>query len=800
MKKYSLLFLFLSVSVVLAAQARLGIISDSVRISDGELIIRNKTKDTAGFLYNAGNGLTIFKKVDSISRYQATLTKAELVIAIDNHALTAGMYYRVLGVSPTLYGGTDIIVQAESDNSISILGSGLFYNPKYQVYQTYNQNNIYTSGDTVTWGGYVWVNKRGLAGNSPDAFALNAEDWQGIPYDTIRYVSSWDDIRYNYYKDLIFYRKDNLNNQVSYASSSQSPDHFPTSPIRAFKWGANNIYNNTVSGSYAEFINIDTSSRVNGNTITSDSYFGANLFANCYLTGNILERATRIEHNVFINADISFNSLIGGSMAGNTVTGKPAYDFVGGAGIMYNDMHEAKIDSNTLILGEDSIARIINNSGLGDIVNCFITGGQIANNMLASGSIEHDTLTAGEGIAHNFISGIESSIAKCNLGISAGIIGNHIVSAKISKSMYGVTNCSIRSYNLEPTEIINGKTFMGGDDLSLVISGFAINKRLTSDNSGNGVWSYSSTLLGGKSLTSSITYQTTTGVGTTGADHIFKIGNNGATVAMRIQNNGNVGIGSLPVAKLHLLRTSEQLRIGFDGTNYANLVVASTGNATFGATGTASGITFNAPTFTIKQGSLDRLSFNSDSSTAGMIRILGGSDTTSGGIGLNLGSGGYTGASGTQYATAVLPTISQGDIAGYNSLLISPRETSFGSGLKNLLDVGKNTGTTPATHSSLLRIDNTGKIIITATNSTTGSTGAKTINKPAGSVNFAKAAQTLVVTNSTVSVSSMILLTIEADDTAAKSAFISSKSAGSFTIKLNAPAAAETKVNFLVLN
>ena len=56
-------------------------------------------------------------------------------------------------------------------------------------------------------------------------------------------------------------------------------------------------------------------------------------------------------------------------------------------------------------------------------------------------------------------------------------------------------------------------------------------------------------LIGGTTTTSTITYQPTSGVGTTGADHIFKVGNNGATEAMRILNNANVGIGTTPTGR-----------------------------------------------------------------------------------------------------------------------------------------------------------------------------------------------------------------------------------------------------------
>ncbi|MBK7962069.1 MAG: hypothetical protein IPK04_13250 [Bdellovibrionales bacterium] len=58
-------------------------------------------------------------------------------------------------------------------------------------------------------------------------------------------------------------------------------------------------------------------------------------------------------------------------------------------------------------------------------------------------------------------------------------------------------------------------------------------------------------LIGGTGTTSSLTYKTTTKVGAAGADHIFQVGNDGATEAMRILNNGRVGIGTAsPTSKL----------------------------------------------------------------------------------------------------------------------------------------------------------------------------------------------------------------------------------------------------------
>ena len=78
-------------------------------------------------------------------------------------------------------------------------------------------------------------------------------------------------------------------------------------------------------------------------------------------------------------------------------------------------------------------------------------------------------------------------------------------------------------------------------------------------------------------------------------------------------------------------------------------------------------------------------------------------------------------------------------------------------------------------------------------------TGAQTINKATGSVNFAAAATSLVVTNSLVTANSIILCTIGTVDATFTSCSCTA-GVGSFTITANAAATAETRVNFLVTN
>jgi hypothetical protein len=80
-----------------------------------------------------------------------------------------------------------------------------------------------------------------------------------------------------------------------------------------------------------------------------------------------------------------------------------------------------------------------------------------------------------------------------------------------------------------------------------------------------------------------------------------------------------------------------------------------------------------------------------------------------------------------------------------------------------------------------------------------GTTGAQTINNSTGSVNFAAAATSLVVTNSLCTVNSVIQLTVGTNDTTMRSA-IAVAAAGSFTIFASASPTTETRVNFTLTN
>lgn len=93
----------------------------------------------------------------------------------------------------------------------------------------------------------------------------------------------------------------------------------------------------------------------------------------------------------------------------------------------------------------------------------------------------------------------------------------------------------------------------------------------------------------------------------------------------------------------------------------------------------------------------------------------------------------------------------------------------------------------------------TNKFVIERTVTPGGTTGAQTINKAVGTVNFAAGQSSVVVTNSTVDANSLIFVTAQNNDAACK-AFTVTKGAGTFTIHGETACAAETSVAFWVTN
>lgn len=80
-----------------------------------------------------------------------------------------------------------------------------------------------------------------------------------------------------------------------------------------------------------------------------------------------------------------------------------------------------------------------------------------------------------------------------------------------------------------------------------------------------------------------------------------------------------------------------------------------------------------------------------------------------------------------------------------------------------------------------------------------GTTGAQTINKIAGTVNFAAGASSIVVTNAEADASSLVFTTIRTADATCTHVKSTAMGVGSFSIVLNATCTAETSVGFFLV-
>ena len=263
-------------------------------------------------------------------------------------------------------------------------------------------------------------------------------------------------------------------------------------------------------------------------------------------------------------------------------------------------------------------------------------------------------------------------------------------------------------------------------------------------------------LIGGDTTTSTLTYRTTSAAGITGARHIFQVGNNGATEAMTILNNGNVGIGTTsPTAakfvlnsgtsnqnalingdKISFTRTSDAAEVvyfkkdtslgiegtaninGYDGIQFrtqgaesVKAVITSSGNVLIGTT-TDAGYKFDC-NGTARLGNLT-------GATATFIGTL----STNAGFGIVSGGGGYAvGPSGTRGVIAIngsgdqLLTFSTDSYIYSSSILfrmLSSADIDFVSGGIQRLLISASTGavginTTTPDASALLDVTSTTK-------------------------------------------------------------------------------------------
>lgn len=109
-------------------------------------------------------------------------TKAQIDYLVSNNLLVPGAFYHIMDVDLFLYGGTEIVIQANSVHSFNDTAMGLFYNPRYdqsvEGFGIYDSSTLYSQGDTAIWGGLVITyNNTGFNSGNTSPYNLGYDEW-----------------------------------------------------------------------------------------------------------------------------------------------------------------------------------------------------------------------------------------------------------------------------------------------------------------------------------------------------------------------------------------------------------------------------------------------------------------------------------------------------------------------------------------------------------------------------------------------------------------------------------------------
>ena len=170
-----------------------------------------------------------------------------------------------------------------------------------------------------------------------------------------------------------------------------------------------------------------------------------------------------------------------------------------------------------------------------------------------STGIYRDTGTAWIAIAGTGVAETQSLNSVCVIGNSTTTLGINIFGQSAFGQTGGIQIATFGTYALTIGDFSESNQSLYVLNHSFFNTTAQINTSLTTP-----------LLIGGTTTTSTLTYRTTSAAGITGARHIFQVGNNGATEAMTILNNSNVGIGTAsPTHLLQIFAASfPELRLG----------------------------------------------------------------------------------------------------------------------------------------------------------------------------------------------------------------------------------------------
>lgn len=269
-------------------------------------------------------------------------------------------------------------------------------------------------------------------------------------------------------------------------------------------------------------------------------------------------------------------------------------------------------------------------------------------------------------------------------------------------------------------------------------------------------------------------------------------------------------VASVPYYVAHETLAQAEPPVGADGW----LARAFNYTATTSAAG-ASAYTLNAQT---------RICMNGSACTTYLSTSAAGSVLVTSAANLMAGAGVALGASSNRWSAVWLSgSYSTNVAAGSNAYAVETNgaRVDLGTGSNDFLvsdgtsvNVGNSAGSLiskdlalAATTGNAINVNSaklviaaaSGKVSFDATDSS-GTPGAATINKPSGQVSVAAGTNSVVVTNSLVSTTSVVLTVMQTNDSTCDYVDSVAPAAGSFTIVTSANCTGNTKIGFVVFN
>ena len=348
----------------------------------------------------------------------------------------------------------------------------------------------YSIGDVVFWGGRAWVNKSGNVGLSNNEFEFihtgtsskTYYDWNPISYTNSTYYNEvWDDIIYDYENDTIIERKDKANNIVRTSKSNNDLiwDYYSrASPIKAFQWGNEYVYNgdglgvgcNLVESSYCSNINFmgynfTYNNFINQSFLLVNSSPTSRMYINTYFNNNIFNGS--YYYSNFLSSSFYSNQIFNSGIYDNAILGEMGSNILNNGGISNNSLYNGSVSYNEIINWTFNY----NIQYYGNITNNRLKNSYIDNNIIINNIIQYNTLSDDSSIENIYSFGYSYNnyIRYNNL-----ILGSYISNISFNNH---ANNNFIQYNNLSSQSFINSNFFQNYSN-----SNFIQNNNLTSES------------------------------------------------------------------------------------------------------------------------------------------------------------------------------------------------------------------------------------------------------------------------------------------------------------------------------